>query len=65
MTCNICGHDRFYETAVSDTFRVDDRLFLVEGIPAEVCERCGEPNFSLAVAEHLRRICRASRTLGC
>jgi HTH-type transcriptional regulator / antitoxin MqsA len=29
---------------------------VVEGIPAQVCERCGEPTFSADVAEHVRRL---------
>lgn len=56
MICDVCGCNRFRAESVSDTFRVEDRVFVVENIPAQVCERCGEAVFAADVAEHVRRL---------
>jgi YgiT-type zinc finger domain-containing protein len=56
MICEVCGCDRFRTENVSDTFRVEDRVFVVEDIPAQVCERCGEATFAADVAEHVRQM---------
>jgi hypothetical protein len=37
-------------------FTIDGRRVLVEHIPAQVCERCGEDSFSSATAERVRRL---------
>jgi YgiT-type zinc finger domain-containing protein len=36
------------------TLRVDERLFVVEGTPAEACEHCGEAIFGADIAERIR-----------
>lgn len=54
MICNVCGCEEFRAEHVSDTFRVEDRVYVVEHIPADVCMRCGEPVFHAHVAEHVR-----------
>ena len=56
MKCQVCGRDAFRIAQVTETFRVDERLFVVEGIPAEVCEHCGEPIFAADTAERIRRL---------
>jgi YgiT-type zinc finger domain-containing protein len=59
MTCEVCGNQSFRATRVSQGFNVDGRLFWVEDIPAEVCDRCGEANFTAEIAECLRKLVRA------
>lgn len=54
MTCNVCGCEEFLLERVTETFRVEDRLFVVENIPAHVCARCGEAVFVADVAEQVR-----------
>lgn len=56
MICTVCGCEEFRAERVSDTFRVGDRVYLVENIPADVCTRCEEPVFSADVAEQVRRL---------
>jgi YgiT-type zinc finger domain-containing protein len=56
VICDVCGCDSFRAESVSETFRVDDRVFVVENIPAQVCERCGEAVFAADVAEQFRRL---------
>jgi YgiT-type zinc finger domain-containing protein len=52
---------------VSEVFTLADRRVLVERIPAQVCERCGEATFSRATTEQIRRMVhgegRPSRTV--
>lgn len=52
--CHICRSESSHEETVSEVFVIDARRVLVEGIPALVCDRCGEPAFSAGVAEHVR-----------
>ena len=56
MICDVCGCEEFQSEHVSETFRVADRVFVVENIPADVCNRCGEPRFSASVAEQVREL---------
>ncbi|MEW6249250.1 MAG: YgiT-type zinc finger protein [Planctomycetota bacterium] len=58
MTCEVCGNTSFHRATVSHVFHVDGRLVCVEDIPAEVCDRCGEENFTAEVAERLRVLVR-------
>ena len=54
--CHVCGGTAAREDLVSEVFTVDGRRALVERIPAEVCERCGEATFSSATTEKVRRL---------
>ena len=56
MRCEVCGRTSFRHQRVNKSFTVEDRLVLVEGIPAEVCDHCGEANFDASVAEQVRRL---------
>jgi HTH-type transcriptional regulator/antitoxin MqsA len=64
MTCEVCGNQSFHATRVSQGFNVEGRLFWVEDIPAEVCDRCGETNFTAEIAESLRKLVRAPHRAG-
>ncbi len=52
--CHVCGSTRAHETQVSEVFQVDGKPVLVENIPAQVCERCGEEIFSSQTVEKVR-----------
>jgi len=54
--CHVCGSTAARDELLSEVFTVDDRRVLVERIPAQVCERCGEPTFSSATTEKVRRL---------
>lgn len=54
MNCDVCGHDAFRSETVSRSFVVNRKVYLVDGIPAEVCERCGAPSFTAEVGERVR-----------
>ncbi|TAE58084.1 MAG: YgiT-type zinc finger protein [Nostocales cyanobacterium] len=54
LSCHICGSENFTEELVNETFEINGKLILVEGIPAKVCSRCGEITFSSETAENIR-----------
>jgi len=56
FTCHVCGHHAERPEFVSEIFTVDGRRVLVEHIPAQVCERCGEATFSSSTSEKIRRL---------
>jgi len=58
MKCLVCGCNDFRNGQVSKTFEVDDKFYLVEEIPSDVCERCGEPLFSHEVIDRVRQMVR-------
>ena len=54
FTCLVCNAKESREALVEEVFRVDGQYVLVDGIPAEVCARCGEQTFSRETAEKVR-----------
>ncbi len=54
--CNVCGSTTSKIEFVSEVFTINDRRVLVEHIPAELCERCGEATFSRETTEKIRRL---------
>jgi HTH-type transcriptional regulator/antitoxin MqsA len=54
--CNVCGSSAAKDGFVSEVFAVNDRRVLVENIPAQICERCGEAVFSSDTTEKVRTL---------
>lgn len=54
--CHVCGSRHAKTAMVHEIFEVDEQLFMVENIPATVCERCGEEMFSRETTERMRRL---------
>jgi len=54
--CHVCGGEAAKREFVSEVLTVEGRRVLVEQIPAEVCQRCGEPTFSRETTEKIRRL---------
>ncbi|HKA54750.1 MAG TPA: YgiT-type zinc finger protein [Candidatus Binatia bacterium] len=54
--CHVCGNTTARTDFVSEVFTVEGRPVLVERIPAQVCERCGEATFSRETTEKVRRL---------
>lgn len=61
FSCQVCGGTSARNEFVSEVFTVDGRRVLVEHIPAQVCERCGEPTFSRETTERVRRLVHETR----
>ena len=58
--CHVCGNTTARSEFVSEVFTVEDRHMLVEQIPAQVCERCGEATFSREITERIRQLVHGS-----
>ena len=56
FTCHVCGNTNARSELVSEVFNLDGRRVLVERIPAQVCERCGDATFSRETTENIRRL---------
>ena len=56
--CTICGSDARQEKLVEEVFRIDGQYVLVDRIPANVCDRCGEETFSRETADRIRLLVR-------
>jgi YgiT-type zinc finger domain-containing protein len=54
--CHVCGNTSAKSDFVSEVFMVEERRVLVERIPVQVCERCGEATFSRETTERIRRL---------
>lgn len=52
--CHVCGSTNAHEELVSEIFQIDGKPVLVENIPAQVCERCGEEIFNKEAVEKVR-----------
>ena len=61
FSCQVCGGTAARNEFVSEVLTVDGRRVLVEHIPAQVCERCGEPTFSRETTERVRRLVHEAR----
>ena len=53
--CDVCGNSTFHEERVEEVFRMDDRMVMVEQIPARVCNRCGDITFDRETVEKVRQ----------
>lgn len=54
--CEVCGNTVFRQKTVDEFFRLGKETILVERVPAQVCDRCGEASFSRDTVEKVRRI---------
>ena len=56
FTCGVCHGKEGCEEMVEEVFRLDGRFVLVGGVPATVCQRCGERSFSRQTTEKVRKL---------
>lgn len=54
--CHVCGNTTAKSELTSEVFNIDGRRVMVERIPSQVCERCGESAFSRETTERIRRL---------
>lgn len=55
MKCAICGGNLRKEMAKLELW-VDNKLIVIEDVPASVCENCGEKYFSAKVSKQIDRL---------
>lgn len=51
--CTFCGNKNFHKTTTQYTYKRDGHFMIVEDVPCEQCDYCGEQYFS---AQVLRQI---------
>ena len=53
--CSFCGNKNFEEKSVQYIYRHDDRYLLVNNVPCEECEYCGERYFKAVVLKKVEK----------
>ena len=61
MKCEVCGRGERREQRIRYSLPLEDKLFVVDNVPAIVCDRCGETTLSPDVTEHLQQTAWESR----
>jgi YgiT-type zinc finger domain-containing protein len=54
MTCDVRGAGERKLQEIRYTLTIGERLVVVDRVPAEVCDRCGEISLAPAVVERLQ-----------
>ncbi len=54
MKCDVCVSP-MRERSVTYTIQMDDKLVVVEHVPAKVCDQCGERLYSSETVERLQK----------
>jgi len=53
--CNFCGNKNFREKNVQYIYRHHDQFLLVNNVPCEECEYCGEQYFKAEVLKKIEK----------
>jgi YgiT-type zinc finger domain-containing protein len=53
MKCTICKQGDTHSGFTVVTLQRDERTLVIKGVPAEICENCGEYYLSQEIAERL------------
>lgn len=61
MNCIVCRNGDTYPGTTTVTFHRDGRTLVVNEVPAEVCENCGEAYIAEEVTAELLRIAAEAR----
>ena len=60
MVCSLCGGNSERRLVTAENWW-GERLTLIEGVPADVCVQCGQPQFDAATVEALDRMLVSDR----
>ncbi|MGH3755369.1 MAG: type II toxin-antitoxin system MqsA family antitoxin [Pseudonocardiaceae bacterium] len=61
LKCIVCRHSNTHEGTTTVTFHREGRTLVVNEVPAEVCENCGEAYVAEDVTAELLRIASEAR----
>ncbi len=61
MKCIVCRHGETQRGTTTVTFHRDGQTLVVNEVPAEVCENCGEAYIAEDVTEEILRIVAEAR----
>lgn len=53
--CSFCGNKNFREKSVQYIYRHDDQLLVVNSVPCEECEYCGEQYYRAEVLKKIEK----------
>lgn len=53
--CNFCGNKNFRERHVQYIYRHDEQFLVVNNVPCEECEYCGEQYFKAEVLKKIEK----------
>ena len=53
--CNFCGNKNFNKKTVQYIYKHDDKLLVVNNVPCEECEYCGEQYFEVGVLKKIEK----------
>ena len=53
--CNFCGNKNFRERYVQYIYKHDDQFLVVNNVPCEQCEYCGEQYFKADVLKKIEK----------
>jgi len=51
--CHFCGNKNFKKNKVQYTYKRDNRYIIVDEVPCEQCEFCGEQYFEASVLKNI------------
>ena len=54
--CSFCGNKNFREKHVQYIYKHDDQFLVVDNVPCEECEYCGEQYFEAKALKRLKKI---------
>jgi len=54
-TCSFCGHTEIKNTKVQYLYKHDNHFLLVNGVPCEECEFCGEQYFAASTLKKIEK----------
>lgn len=61
--CDFCESGRLCGRRVREYYRVGKGLVVIDGVPAFVCDRCGERYYEADVAKQMRLLSRRRSSL--
>jgi HTH-type transcriptional regulator / antitoxin MqsA len=44
--CSNCGYEFYHEELVNKVFEIEGKTYLINKIPAKICDRCSDRTFS-------------------
>ncbi len=53
--CHFCGNKNFKKVNVQYTYKRDDRFLIVDDVPSEQCEYCGEQYFEARALKQIEK----------
>ena len=59
FSCPVCNSSQSRVELVEEAFKIDGRHILVDRVPSEVCQQCGERSFSRETTEKVRQLVRS------